>query len=234
MSTNTPQITKEHEKRIPEFLDRFRKIGLDTSPTDKLKAEIAVTQLFAEINKQPGYENKLPVPTKFIHFANPFDAAAFAARLALPENVRFAEAAQNLSTLKEYENAMHPKMPTREQVKDQASKASYGSFESYWVAFYSFINNVVAKQKNPLVDRVEDVVKECGIYWGFKNPEGTQCVIVMSEKPVEIHIKDEKLHNADGMAIRYSDGAGFYCIEGTPYRTLLEMKMNDYFKGDKQ
>lgn len=223
--SNTPQITKAHEAKIPEYLERFRKIGLDTSETDRIKAEIAVTDLFAEINKQPGYENKLPVPTQFKWFKNPFDAAEFAARIALPENVRYGET-----------GVLHPKLPTREQIKDQASKASYGSFESYWVAFYSFVNNeVVAKSKrNPLVDKVEDVVKNCGVYWGFKNPEGTVCVIVMSEKPAEIHVKDDKLHNPDGMAIKYRDGAGFYCIEGTPYRTLLEMKMNAVYKGKEK
>lgn len=216
--SNSPQLTKAQEAQIPKYLSRFRAIGLDTSPTDKLKAEIAVTELFAEINKQPGYENKLPVPTQFKWFANPFDAAEFAARIALPENVRYAET-----------GVLHPKLPTREQVKDQASKASYGSFESYWVAFYSFVNECVAKKKNPLVDRVVDVVQNCGVYWGFKNPEGTQCVIVMSEKPAEIHVKDDKLHNDDDMAIKYPDGAGFYCIEGTPFRTRLEKDMEKKF-----
>ncbi len=226
------KITKEHEKFIPEYLERFRAIGLNTDPCDRLKAEIAVSELFAEINRQPGYENTLPVPTTYIWFSNPFDAAEFAARIALPENAEFGDIVKQrgLKTMQEYLSVLHPKLPTREQIKDQALKASYGSFESYWVAFYAFADEVVEKKNNPLVARVVDAVKKCGTYWGFKNKAGTVCVMIMSEKPAEIHIKGETVHAVDKMAIKYPDGRGFYCIEGTPYRTLMEAKMNEVFK----
>jgi len=212
-------ITKKHEAKIPEYVERFRKIGLDTTPCDRPLAEKSVVELFAEINRQKGYENTLPKPTRFMWFDNPFDASYFAAKLALPQNFDFGRT-----------GVLAQGEPTREQVKDTASKASYGSFEAYWVAFYSFCKNELPVEQNPLVDRSEDVVKNCGIYWGLKSPCGEYCVIIMCDKPSKILIKDDKLHSDNEMAMQFRDGTGFYAINGTPYKTIVERDMERAYK----
>lgn len=106
---------------------------------------------------------------------------------------------------------------TIEQIKDQASKASYGSFEAYWVAFYDFIISELPVEKDPLIDIVKDIVKDCGVYWTFED------IVVMTEKPIAIHIHDNKLHNPDGLALEYKDGSGVFAVEGVRYASLLEM-----------
>lgn len=106
---------------------------------------------------------------------------------------------------------------TIDQIKEQASKASYGSFESYWVAFYDFIVSELPVEKDALIDIVKNIVEHCGVYWTFED------IVVMTEKPTLILIKDDKLHNTDGLALQYKDGTGVFAIEGVRYPSLLEM-----------
>lgn len=109
--------------------------------------------------------------------------------------------------------------PTKDQIREQASKASYGSFESYWVAFYDFIVSELPVEKDALIDIVKRIVTNCGVYWTFED------VVVMTEKPTFIGFKDNKLHNDNGPAIAYKDGSGVFSSEGTPYPSLLEMSI---------
>lgn len=117
---------------------------------------------------------------------------------------------------------------TLDQIKDQASKASYGSFECYWVAFYDFIISELPVQKDPLIDIVKSIVMDCGVYWTFED------IVVMTEKPVKIMIKDNKLHNPDGLALEYKDGSGVFAVDGTRYPSLLEMTIKRASNEDKE
>jgi hypothetical protein len=113
---------------------------------------------------------------------------------------------------------------TKEEISEMASKASYGSFEAYWVAFYAFIAEQLPVQKDELIDIVKDIIKNSGVYWTFKNN------VVISEKPVAIHMKDKKLHNPDGLALEYPDGTGIFAIEGKSYPSLLDMTIAEHSK----
>lgn len=112
---------------------------------------------------------------------------------------------------------------TEEDVRAQAAHASYGSFEAYWVALYSFIANELAVQKDNLHEIATKIVEEVGVYWTFEG------LIIATEKPVEIHVKDDKLHNEDGMAIRYKDGTGVYAVNGVRKESLLDSVLSDVF-----
>lgn len=109
---------------------------------------------------------------------------------------------------------------TKAEISDQAGKASYGSFEAYWVAFYAFIAEQLPVKKDELIDIVKEIVQNCGVYWTFKD------LIVVTEKPIEIHMVNQKLHNEDGLAVKYKDGHGVFMIDGKRCRSLLENKIN--------
>lgn len=108
---------------------------------------------------------------------------------------------------------------TQEEVRAQAELASYGSFEAYWVSTYSFIANELPVEKDDLHEIVTDIVKECGVFWKFKG------LFVMTPKPCEIHMKEDKLHNTEGMAIRYANGTGIYAYNGERKGSLMEVVM---------
>ena len=108
---------------------------------------------------------------------------------------------------------------TPKQIAEQASKASYGSFEAYWVSFYAFIAEQLPVQKDELIDIVKDIVKNCGVYWTFED------VVVLTEKPVSISMVNDKLHDTEKKALLYKDGSGVCAVNGVVYSSLLEVAL---------
>ena len=115
---------------------------------------------------------------------------------------------------------------TAQEIADQANKASYGSFEAQWVVFYSYISDVVVKdKKDNLIDIVNDIVKHCGVYWTFED------LVILTPKPVEIHLNDEgQLHNETGMALKYATGRGIYALNGTMRDSLADILAEQTFR----
>ncbi len=152
----------------------------------------------AEAAIKASYEYlKLPVPT-FIWADSPLQGRVIAAQLAKgSEDV------------------------TQEEVSAQASLASYGSFEAYWVGFYAFIAEQLPVTKDNLIDIVKDIVKNCGVYWTFED------VVVMTDKPKAIHMVDGELHNPDGLALEYRDGSGIFAVKGVVYPSMIEAAISD-------
>ena len=109
---------------------------------------------------------------------------------------------------------------TEEEIRDQYTKASYGSFEAYWVSFYTFIAEQFPVKKDNLIDIINDIIKDTGVYWTFDKR------IIVSEKPVAIHLKDGNLHNEDGLALEYKDGTGIFAINGTRYKSLMDLELS--------
>lgn len=103
-------------------------------------------------------------------------------------------------------------------VKEQAAKASYGSFEAQWVVFYAFMSEVLPVEKvDNLIDIVKDIVTHCGVYWTFEG------LVIMTPKPKAIHMKDGKLHNTEGLALEYETGRGVYAVNGDRKSNLFEV-----------
>jgi len=109
---------------------------------------------------------------------------------------------------------------TTEEVRDQASKASFGQFESYWVSTPSFIANELDVEKDNLIDIVNEIIEEVNTYWTFEG------LIIATEKPVAIHFKDEKLHNPNGLALEYKDGYGIFALEGVRYKDMFDVELS--------
>lgn len=193
------KLTPEQEAKIPHYVEKYRKIGLDTSPVDKAKAEDAVAK---------SYDYMKYGRPKFIWADSPIKGAQIAACLA-----------NNLDHTKD--------KPTQEMVREQANKASFGSFEAYWVSLYDFIASELPVQHDNLIDIVKEIVVECGVYWTFQD------YCVMTLKPVAIHMKDNKLHNPDGLALEYPDGTGIFALEGVRYKSLMDIELNKAFDGQQ-
>jgi hypothetical protein len=117
---------------------------------------------------------------------------------------------------------------TKQEISDQASKASYGSFEAYWVSFYAYIDEQLPVKKDELITIVKDIVDECGVYWTFED------VVVVTPKPAQIHMVNGKLHNENGKALVYPDGSGIYALNGTRYATLAELKLATIMGSDEE
>lgn len=183
------KLTPEQEALIPVYMERFFKMGIDTTPSNRAKAEAALLK----IHKLLGH------PDPEIVWANsPYEGAIIVAQ-----------------TLKGSDDV------TKEEIRDQYNKAQFGSFECYWVAFYTFVaDNFPEFERDPNVDIMLDIIENVGVYWTFDKK------IIITEKPSKICLNEEKkLHNADGYAIEYPNGDGVYAYNGTRYKSLLDMRL---------
>jgi hypothetical protein len=106
---------------------------------------------------------------------------------------------------------------TDEEIRDIASSASYGSLDSYWVAFHAmnYENNI--GNSDPVHPILMELCKNSGVYWTLEN------TVVASEKPTAIHIENDNLHNNTGPALTYANGDSLYCIEGKPYASMMDI-----------
>lgn len=185
------KLTKEQEAKIPEYLEKYKAIGLCTRPSDMSKAVVAINESYA-------YQ-KMGVPEVII-VADPFEGARLAAQHA-KGNATVTEA----------------------EVQDQATKASFGSFNAQWVVFYAFIAYELPVKRDNLIEIVDRIILEAGVYWTFED------LIIVSPKPSEIHMVDNKLHRTDGPALLYASGKGVYAVNGVRKASLMEVALEAEF-----
>ena len=76
-------------------------------------------------------------------------------------------------------------------------------------------------KRDELLDIVEDIVNECGVYWTFED------AVILTPKPTKITMKEDKLHDTEDMALKYESGAGLYVINGELVPSLLEAKLDE-------
>ena len=105
--------------------------------------------------------------------------------------------------------------PSNDDFSEIVSAASYGSFEAYWISFYSFAFYELGAKKDELIDIVNDIAKNCGVYWTFED------TVIMTPKPKMIKMKNEKLHNTEGYAIDYGNW-GVFAINGEVQKNLSD------------
>lgn len=210
MSKQIDKLTPAQEALIPSYIERYTRIGLSTERCDRAKGEQAVRDLYKEM--------KYGEIKKFYWFENPFAACELAVQFAKKEALAFGD--------DEKLKALNFAPPTRAELADQASKASYGSFEAYWVAFYDFVQSELKADPHPLVNICKDIVANCGIFWTFEGH------VIMSEKPKHISVKDNKLHSeGNAPALEYYDGTQVFAKEGKVFSSLMEMVMAEKMGG---
>lgn len=222
MSTNTEQkiekLTPEQEAKIPDYVERFRAIGLSTRPTDRAKAEEALREMYQ-------YQN-LPAP-RFVWAEDPFSGAILAAKMSaytVPEELKDAPLDVLMAEVRKVK-------VTPSDVQAQASKANFGSFEAQWVVAHSFICNELPVKHDGLIHKVEKTIEECGVYWTFSEP----AIALVTPKPSEIHVDEERrLHSTTGMALKYANGEGFYAYKGQRKDNLMEVALAEKMKDSDQ
>lgn len=103
-----------------------------------------------------------------------------------------------------------------------SSKMTWDSIEGQHkansLALYDFLYAISPKAVKPLRGIME-VARSAGWWWPFEN------AAVISERPVELHLDPNgRLHNTEGMALRYPDGFGVYAINGVRIHEWIFMR----------
>jgi hypothetical protein len=105
---------------------------------------------------------------------------------------------------------------------------SSGSCELYWVSYYLFPELFIKKgfykkENSELLNEWFELCGNCGFIYTFEN------VCIICDRPYEIHMLNNRLHNANGPAIKFSDGYELYTYKGirlTDNEHLIKEKGN--------
>jgi len=97
------------------------------------------------------------------------------------------------------------------RVRNQISNFMYpyidGHFSSGYFSFYDYIENELDIDLGNKFSIYKETTK-LELFYCFKD------FCVVSQKPIEIHMKDKLLHNEKGPSIKYTDGFEFYFLHG--------------------
>ena len=197
----TDKLTPEQEAKIPEYRERFLKMGLSTEPADRPTAEAAIKDYYKHL--------KMNEP-RIIWELSPMAGARLAAQA-----LKYSKGRTDF-----VESELRAIPITVEEARDQAYKASYGSFEAYYVSFYAFIENEVkGTKKDPVTAIAERLCASTGAYWIFDG------LAIMTERPTAIVYDGERLHNETGPAIAYPDGEGVFCLNSEVKSSLMQITL---------
>lgn len=126
-----------------------------------------------------------------------------------PETIE--SAIQSASTLGELKELDYQKDPENAPLYGNGWERAY----SAWLQFGKYIGAELDEVKLKLFTEFAD------------NIDGAYCyenLVIIIENPIEVHWKDQKLHNEKGAAIVYADGLKLYFIEGhkMPAKAILD------------
>jgi hypothetical protein len=204
------KLTPEQEAMLPVYEEKYLKIGLSTEPCDRARSEKAIMDSYKYL--------KLSPVKRILWADSPFMGAKLAASLAEGKPTKeLIDIAPDLAVDAKTGALLAPVTLTNDEIRKQGDTASYGSFDAYWVSFYSFIAEQLPVEKDELIDIINEIVKNTGVYWTFED------VVICTEKPVAIHMKDKKLHCLTGKALEYRDGTGLYAVNGEVKNSLMEV-----------
>lgn len=201
--SKTYNLTPEQEVKKNEYIERFKKMAVDTTPTNKAKAEKHILDFYEHMKMDPPKIVWYPSPLKGVEMAA--KAASKEAGLIVAENKNWTVAdieAINVS---------------KTEIQEQAHKAFFGSFDSHYFCYYSFIANELPVPKDALIDISVKICEQIGIHWLFHG------FAILTEKPTAVRTKNELLHAESGPALEYADGTVGYFLNGDYKQSLMDI-----------
>lgn len=197
------KLTPEQESRIPEFRDKWLKIGLSTQQIDFKKALEIKNIVYGKLL------NKKDVPV--ILMGSPLTAWLATWYLGcLFYGNQVGNQVENQVKNQVWNQVWNQvENQVRNQVGNFITPYFNGQFDSGYFSFYEFMFNFL-KIGNPVEDLYSSFLKttECGIIY----PCDDFCVI--SNKPSSILISNGQLHSNGSPAIEYNDGFRVWSLNG--------------------
>lgn len=203
------KLTKAQEDKMSHYREKWIKIGLSVASADRQKAQAAVAAAYEVAGIKP--------PTTFVWLDSPFAGAVAAEMFATgarsgkrSEFVRKIEA-QTMSQIGDkyaFDDAAAGSSSS--QIKDQVWRAGYGAHDSDFLSLYDFFRNEcgLVSETDKLVPLMT-LAEHCGWFWPFEQ------LVVLTEKPSEVHMRNDRLHRDGGPAVTYRDGFSVWALNGT-------------------
>jgi hypothetical protein len=238
------KLTPKQEALLPTYRDKFLEIGLRTGPIDRAIARAAVDQMYVDGGlTPPGMYVFLGSPLAGIVGANIYRGSQVSAQVRaqvgdqvyaqvrdqVGDQVRDQVRAQVSAQVRDQVRAQ-VSAQVRDQVRAQVSDqvydqvgdqvrdqvgnqltfiwpTSFGQHDAGWISFFSYFRDNTATDLRPFGGLEKSV--NLGWSWLYKD------IAFITERPSTLRRDDRnRLHSADGMAIQYTDGWGFWCWHG--------------------
>lgn len=187
------ELTPEQKAKMPEYVEKWLKIGLSTEPLNLEKSKEAVKKIYASGN--------LSVPDRFYHFPSPLSAAI--GEKILNEEGLLSQEEVSVKVKKIVDSGDIPKgLNFNSQI--------YGAHDAHWLSFYDFFWKECDLECCSPHEGLMELAKHCGWWSPFEH------AVILQDRPCEIHFDDRNLsHCETGPAIKYRDGFSVYSWHGT-------------------
>lgn len=204
------KLTPQQKKQIPIYRDKWLEIGLSTDRINQKKAK----ENFIGFNKVVLGNKEQPI---FIFMDSPL-TGWFATLLLYAYFNKVGDIESQVWSQVWSQVRSQVESQVRSQVKDFVFPYLAGNFWAGYFGFYDFCNRVLGIQFQTqkewdLLLKTSDV----NLIYPFKE------FVVISQKPTNIKIKNNVLHNESGASVKYADGFELYSLNGVRISKELVM-----------
>jgi hypothetical protein len=217
------KLTSEQESKIPEYLNYWLSVGLRTETIDRERAKESIDFLYTKILK-------MDKPKQYIFLDSPMACQLFLngsnQLMNQLENQLWNQLRNQLENQlrnqlrNQLENQLGNQIGNQKMQITLESKTNWAQYY-YW--YYSYILNELFPEKKKDYSLFLEYLEHSKHYHHiYLSPE----IAVFSDFPKTISVNAEgKLDNAQGKALEYRDGYGFYASNGITARSSLELEL---------
>lgn len=205
--TKITEITPEQLATFPSYVERWVKIGLDTTPANREAAEEGVRLAYTSAGLTP--------PSTIVWETSPWSGAVLAAIAA-----NAADVPSYLKAVKAYKAKPATASPSPSEIRNQVYTAICGQYEAGWLSFYSVLQEQFGLTECDKLNGIMQVAQSAGWWWAFED------LAIITERPTDLQRDNQgRMHNPTGKSITYPDGEGVWCWHGVRVpRELIEGK----------
>lgn len=223
MPKEIKELLPEHTARFPEWVEKWKAVGLSTAPANFKVAEVAVREIYKG--------TKLTPPTHVLHLSSPYAAVIGGVMgLYLRQDEEQPPAKVLKKPVNAYERALCTQVAAQLGVKAPKGKAldnligtardgaqeslsnlSRGQFWAAWGSYVSFFRDVMHWENETLETFAldETLMLNCGYVWWHED------LAIVVDRPKEIHLDGGgRLHSVDGPSLSYRDEWAIYRVHG--------------------
>jgi hypothetical protein len=102
-----------------------------------------------------------------------------------------------------------------------------GAAAADWLGTFDFLWREVGQSCVYPLEPLLELAQQCG-WWLAHGDEERGYTVILSEKPVEVHLLEEQLHNERGASLRFRDGTTLWYLHGVRvHRRIVETPAAD-------
>lgn len=221
------KLTLEQESKVPEYLNYWLNIGLRTEPIDRERAKESIDFLYTKILKM----NK---PKQYLFLDSPMACQIF----LNGSNQLWSQLGNQLGNQLESQlwsqlrsqlgNQLRSQLENQleSQLESQKMQFNYESITNWTQSYYWYysliLNELLPEKKKDFSLFLEYLEHSKHYHHIYLSPD----MAVFSDFPKTISVNSEgKLDSAQGKALEYRDGYGFYASNGITAGSSLELEL---------